>query len=508
MISRKKNVLSIILACALYLIFTWSLVEILPLNPLYVILTSTGLLLIANIILHLENRETQQSDKAIELIQAQTEIERLSYYDELTGLPNRRMLLKKMSQSMQDASDRHLHAALLFIDIDHFKTLNDTYGHEIGDRLIKETATRIKQFLPDEATLARPGGDEFGIVLPELKGEIEAVSEAVLGLAEQIRGALAVPFDFGNDFYHSSASIGVSIYSRGTAKITLSDMLRQADTALFQSKDTGRNVVSLFETHMQEEVNTRLAIEQDLRKALSREELRLFLQPQIDKKGKIVGAECLLRWQHPKHGLMSPALFIPVAENTGLIVAIGKWLLYQACSIITRLDADNQQMRISVNVSPRQFRQQDFVKQIKETLKVTGADPQKLILEITESLLMENVHEVIARMVELQSLGIGFSIDDFGTGYSSLSYLKLLPLRELKIDKSFVDGLPLDLDDGAIVGSILALARNLNLEVVAEGIEKEEQLDYLKASGCQLFQGYLHGKPVFCEELITTLLAR
>lgn len=441
-----------------------------------------------------------------ELQQTKAEIERLAYYDELTGLPNRRMLLKLLTEHMETARANNHHIALLFVDIDHFKTLNDTHGHETGDFLLKEVATRIKQCLYKEAIVARPGGDEFGIILPTLGNSVEQASKALMDAAERIRDTLTVPFDFGDHFYHSSASIGAVIYPAGKTENTLHDLLKQADTALFKSKDTGRNAISLFAAHMQDEVNARLAIEQDLREAIAKDELRLYLQPQINMHGETVGAECLLRWQHTIHGLVSPVTFIPVAESTGLIVSIGKWVLHQACLVITRLDSTNPRIRISVNVSPRQFRQPTFVQQVKEILQSTGADPHRLVLEITESVVVENVNEVIARMQELQNIGVGFSIDDFGTGYSSLSYLKHLPLRELKIDKSFVDGLPHNRDDGAIVGSILALARNLGLEVVAEGIETIGQMEYLKAHGCQIFQGYLHGKPVMSEEFITERL--
>lgn len=441
-----------------------------------------------------------------ELQQAKAEVERLAYYDELTGLPNRRMLLKRLMQCMEAARTNSQHMALLFVDIDHFKTLNDTHGHETGDFLLKEVASRIQQCLYQEAVVARPGGDEFGIILPTLGASIESANKTLMDAAERIRDILTVPFDFGDHFYHSSASIGAVIYPAEGSESTLHDLLKQADTALFRSKDTGRNTISLFASHMQDEVNARLEIEQDLREAIARDELRLYLQPQINEHGETVGAECLLRWQHSIHGLVSPVTFIPVAESTGLIISIGKWVLHQACLVITRLDNTNPRIRISVNVSPRQFRQPTFVQQVKEILQSTGADPHRLVLEVTESVVVENVNDVIARMQELQDIGVGFSIDDFGTGYSSLSYLKHLPLRELKIDKSFVDGLPHNRDDGAIVGSILALARNLGLEVVAEGIETIGQMEYLKAHGCQIFQGYLHGKPVASEELITTLL--
>ncbi len=439
---------------------------------------------------------------------AKAEIERLAYYDELTGLPNRSLLRNRLAQAIAQAVTSSKHVALLFVDIDHFKTLNDCHGHETGDRLLKLAAARIQQCLPKAALLARPGGDEFGIILPDLAENAESASQTAMEIAENVRNVLTMPFDFGDHVYYSSASIGGVMFPGASAQTSTHDLMKQADTALFRAKDSGRNAICFFEAHMQDTVTARLDMEQDLREALGKHELKLYLQPQINEHGRMVGAECLLRWQHPRHGLMSPATFIPVAENTGLILSIGKWVLHQACAIIARLDAADQNMRISVNVSPRQFRQPDFVLQVKEILETTGAEPQRLVLEITESVVLDNVNEVITRMTELERIGVGFSIDDFGTGYSSLSYLKHLPLRELKIDKSFVDGLPRNLDDGAIVGSILALAQNLGLEVVAEGIETTEQLEYLKTHGCQVFQGYLHGRPVACEELLATLLPR
>ena len=443
-----------------------------------------------------------------ELKQAQAELERLAYYDELTGLPNYRLLRKRLAQDMSDALNENSYIALLFVDIDQFKILNDTHGHDAGDRLLRLVADRMQQSLDKEALLVRLGGDEFAIILPDLMGDVESARSSAMDIAERIRDILSMPFDFGDHVYHSSASIGAVLFPGEEAQSSLQDLLKQADTALYKAKDAGRNAICFFEAHMQAAVAERLAIEQDLRVAIGSEEIELYLQPQINEKNLIIGAECLLRWRHPHRGLISPAVFIPVAESTGLIITIGKWVLYQACTIISRLEAANKHIRISVNVSARQFRQHDFVSQVKECLEQTGAEPRRLVIEITESVVVDEITEVIARMTDLERLGVSFSIDDFGTGYSSLAYLKHLPLRELKIDKSFVDGLPRDLDDVAIVASILALARNLNLEVVAEGIETTDQLEYLKSHGCKVFQGYLLGRPVMSEELVAELLAR
>lgn len=461
---------------------------------------------------HRPIRATGTVRDVTELNQAKAEIERLAYYDELTALPNRRLLHNLLGQHIADSATHPHYFGLLFVDIDDFKTLNDTHGHQAGDTMLKLAAERIQHCLGKEAILARPGGDEFGILLANLPEDAESARHAAMGVAETIRNALTQPFAFGDHVYHSSASIGAAIFNgmhtpAEALQLALHDMLKQADTALFHAKNAGRNAICFFEPHMLDTITSRLAIEQDLRKALNNEEFRLYLQPQVNPAGNIVGAECLLRWQHPVHGMLPPTQFISAAESTGLIVGIGNWVLRQACALIARLEASGHYVRISVNVSPRQFRQHDFVLQVKEALATTNAEPQRLILEITESVLVENISDVIARMTELEHLGVAFSIDDFGTGYSSLSYLKHLPIRELKIDKSFVNGLPRDQDDNAIVGSILALAQNLGLEVVAEGIETPEQYEHLKAGGCQLFQGYLCGRPVASEELLASLLA-
>lgn len=440
--------------------------------------------------------------------QAQAEIERLAHYDELTGLPNRNLMHRLLQQHLA-APDGCL--GLLFVDMDHFKVLNETFGHAAGDDLLQSFALRLRHCLAAEDILARPGGDEFGVILTRLPADLPLAQRAALHTAEKVRNALMPTFQLDSLDYHVSASIGVAVLPRmedpTNAPVAAQSMLKQADTALFHAKGNGRNTISLFQPHMLEAVAERLALEQSLRQALDTHELRLHLQPQVNAAQEVVGAECLLRWQHPRHGLIPPARFIPVAESSGLILAIGHWVLSQACIVIAQLEAAGRPMRISVNVSPRQFRQPDFVLQVKEILQSTGAEPRHLVLELTESVLLENVSEVIARMSELQHIGVGFSIDDFGTGYSSLSYLKHLPLRELKIDKSFVDGLPRDQDDSAIVGAILALAQNLDLEVVAEGIETTEQQEHLKACGCQVFQGYLHGRPVASDELLATLLS-
>lgn len=425
---------------------------------------------------------------------AKLEIERLAYHDALTGLPNRVLFLDRLSQALTSARRKRHYGAVLFVDLDQFKRINDVHGHAKGDAVLCEMAKRLEHSLRQGDSVARLGGDEFVVLLPDLAAKMDDASSLVMKVAEKIRSALEMPAILDEHEYHSSASIGITLFPKDAEDVD--DLMREADTAMYRAKDRGRNTLAFFESTMQEAVAERYALDRELREALRDHQFELHLQSQVNANGVVIGAEALVRWRHPQRGLIMPASFIPLAEESGLIVQLGEWVLHEACTLIARLDAEGRGLRIAVNVSARQFQEADFVQQVRKILASTGADPAYLILEITESLLVEQVSEAIARMTELAALGLHFSIDDFGTGYSSLAYLKRLPLFELKIDKSFVLDIPHDSNDVALVETILSMARHLHFEVVAEGVENKAQLDFLCQLGCERFQGYYFHRPV------------
>ena len=425
---------------------------------------------------------------------AEAEVRQLAYYDALTGLPNRRLFMDRLSQALS-AGRRSQHVgALMFIDLDQFKRVNDARGHDVGDAVLQQVGGRLTRFLREEDTVARLGGDEFVVLLVNLANSADAAARLAMGVAEKIRSVMEMPFKVEDAEYHIGASIGISVFPK--ANETEDDLLREADTAMYRAKEGGRNAVVYFETEMQESVRARLALEQDLHLAIAQGQLRLFLQPQVDADSQLVGAEALVRWQHPTRGLISPLAFIPVAEESSLILNLGEWVLAEAARILKECDDLGRPLRLAVNVSPRQFRQNGFVNQVRDILNQAGADPTHLVLEVTEGLVIEDIHATIAKMEELNKLGIHFSIDDFGTGYSSLAYLKRMPLHELKIDRTFVQDAPNNPNDAALVETILSVARHLNLSVVAEGVETKAQLDFLKTCDCTSFQGYLFDRPL------------
>ncbi|NEX19491.1 EAL domain-containing protein [Thiorhodococcus mannitoliphagus] len=430
-------------------------------------------------------------------------IHRLAFYDSLTDLPNRRLFLDRLSNAHAAARRGGYHGAVLFLDLDHFKQVNDARGHEAGDHLLQEVAARLTPLLRTEDTVARFGGDEFVILLVNLTRSAQEAPAFARSVAEKVRQALASPFQLQEGEFVLGASIGVTLFC-GTER-SVHDILREADTALYQAKASGRNSVHFFESSMQVAVEARFDLEGELRHAVDREQLRLFLQPQVDAAGHIVGAEALLRWQHPSKGLISPAVFIPLAEETGLIVPVGQWVLNQACQILAGIAGRGQSLRISVNVSPRQFRQADFVASVREVLARTGVAPACLVLEITEGLVIEDLQHTIDKMHELKACGVRLSLDDFGTGYSSLTYLKRMPIDELKIDRSFVRDAPVNDNDAALVEVMLSVSRHFHLEVVAEGVETLDQLNFLKAHGCRCFQGYLLGRPMPAETFLSLM---
>jgi diguanylate cyclase (GGDEF)-like protein/PAS domain S-box-containing protein len=434
------------------------------------------------------------------------DIHRLAFFDVLTGLPNRRLLMDRLERLLAQAHAGAGFGALMFIDLDHFKYINDARGHATGDALLKHAAERLSRLVRKDDTVARLGGDEFVVLLAHLGHDFEAATAGALGVAEKVRLALTSDFDIDGQQYNSSASIGVALLPH--AGQSAHDVLREADTAMYRAKNSGRNGVALFEATMQAEMEQRLTLERELATALERGELAMHMQLQVNRDGTPVGAELLMRWQRADGSMVRPDVFIPMAEASGLIVPLGQWALRQACLGWLRLAAAGHPLPLSVNVSPTQFRQHDFVSQVAAVLAETGAPADQLIFEVTEGLLVENLEETIARMHELAALGIRFSIDDFGTGYSNLAYLKRMPLYELKIDQSFIRDTPDDPNDAAIVQSILAMAGHLGLRVVAEGVETQAQAEFLSANGGAEMQGYLFARPAPLDAVIALLDGR
>jgi diguanylate cyclase (GGDEF)-like protein/PAS domain S-box-containing protein len=430
-------------------------------------------------------------------------IHRLAFYDVLTGLPNRRLLIERLDAMVARAHTGGGLGAVLFIDLDNFKTINDARGHAIGDIMLKHAADRVAGMLRQGDTVARLGGDEFVVLLENLGRDVQRATGAAQGVAEKIRGALAEDVAIDGQFYHASASIGIALPLRGGK--TGHDLLREADTAMYRAKVAGRNGVALFETGMLDEAERKLTLERDLANAMENGELSMHLQLQIDHRRMPVGAELLMRWRRADGSTVPPDVFIPAAESSALIVPLGHWVLRQACLYWQRLDRLGLAVPLSINVSPLQFRQPDFVDQVCAILIETGAPANQLIFEVTEGLLVNDLNETIARMHELAQMGIRFSIDDFGTGYSNLAYLKKMPLYELKIDKSFIRDTPGDVNGTAIVQSILAMADHLGLRVVAEGVETDQQAHFLETNSQPAMQGFLFARPVPLDDFIEQL---
>ena len=436
---------------------------------------------------------------------AETQVERLAFYDALTGLPNRRLLLDRLQHAALATERSSTQGALLFIDLDNFKDLNDTLGHDTGDQLLVQVAQRLSGCVREVDTVARFGGDEFVVLVEGLSADVPQASAQAALVASHILTTLGKPYALGSVNHHSTPSIGIALFGQQTCSVD--ELLKHADLAMYQAKAAGRNTQRFFDPEMQAAVSARAALESDLRRGLQGSELLLYYQPVVDGNGYVQGAEALVRWNHPHRGMVSPAEFIPLAEQTGLILPLGQWVLETACAqlVVWSRSSLTQSFFVSVNVSVRQFREPDFVQKVLSALSATGANPERLKLELTESLLMVDVEDVIARMDQLRRHGVGFSLDDFGIGYSSLSYLKRLPLDQLKIDQSFVRDLETDPNDAAIVRTILALADSLDLAVVAEGVETTGQLEFLQRHGCIAFQGYFFARPMPIEALERTL---
>ncbi len=440
---------------------------------------------------------------------AEAKIERLAFYDALTELPNRRLLLDRLDQDIFRARRTGSFGAMLYLDLDRFKTINDSLGHPIGDALLKEVAKRLLRELRADDTVSRLGGDEFVVLLSSLEKSPTDAATIAQQKAEIISLKLAEKYHIDGHELHITPSIGVAMFpSDSDNQETADDILRFADTAMYRAKDEGRDTIRFFLPSMQAAADTRLAVEKELRYALERKELTLFFQPQVNGNGDILGAETLARWQHPEKGFISPATFIPVAEATGLILPIGEWVLRTACEHLKEWEEKGLTVNhLAVNVSPRQFRQPNFVKQVKDILKQTGANPRHLGLELTEGIVIDNILDTIKKMEALKELGIELSIDDFGTGYSSLAYLKKMPLDILKIDQSFVRDIETDSNDAAIVETIISMANHLDLKVIAEGVETRPELDFLEEKGCPIYQGYLFSKPVPNDQFVEMLKA-
>ena len=420
----------------------------------------------------------------------------LAFYDVLTGLPNRRLLLDRLKSALSLSARSNCCGALLFLDMDKFKILNDTQGHDYGDLMLIEVGRRIQASVREVDTVARLGGDEFVVLIENIDESMHVASQKAALVAEKVRSALAEPYILKEYEFHSSPSVGVSLYL-GNAE-SVDTLMKNADMAMYQVKDSGRNAVLLFDPMMQLAVSARAELEADLRGAFAKRQLQLHYQMQVDGDRRPVGAEVLIRWEHPWRGMVSPALFIPVAEESGLILEVGQWVIETACRQLAEW-AQNERMRhlnLAINVSARQFKQPGFVGQMENAITTHNISPERLKLELTESVVLADVAEVVHKMHQLRALGVRLSLDDFGTGYSSLAYLKQLPLDQLKIDQSFVRDITTDPIDAMMVKTIISMGHNFHLDVIAEGVETEEQMDFLKQNGCMAYQGYLFGKSV------------
>ncbi|WP_051207030.1 EAL domain-containing protein [Saccharospirillum impatiens] len=427
---------------------------------------------------------------------AEQRIEQLAFYDQLTSLPNRRMLIDRLNKALIVATSSQQYGALLYIDLDDFKTLNDTRGHHTGDLFLQQVAERLGSRIRHTDTVARIGGDEFIILLENLSGSEAEARQFAEALAASVLDAFRQPFIMPNLEHFSTLSIGMTLFSNHSHNVD--ELLKQADLAMYQAKDAGKNTARFFTPDMQARVSEHLQMANEIRTAIKDKQFELFLQPQVDSDHLVIGAESLLRWHHPSKGLVTPAEIIKVAEDTGLINPLGHWVIERSCEILAGWANDSvlSGLTMSVNISARQLHQHDFVADVVRIVQHTGVPAAQLKLELTESMLLENIQDTIAKMHQLRLHGIGFSLDDFGTGYSSLSYLKQLPLDQLKIDQSFVNDLTINPDDSDIAKTIISLASSMSINAIAEGVETAEQAMLLKQFGCQAFQGYYFGYPV------------
>ncbi len=436
---------------------------------------------------------------------AEEEIRNLAFFEVLTGLPNRRLLIDHLQQAFAASMRTQNRGAVLFIDLDNFKSINDARGHGVGDLLLIEVAKRLKNSTRAEDTVARLGGDEFVVLIENLSTDLAQAIIESKSVCENIIQAINQPYWLKDLEHHHTCSIGVSLFLGDHNNVD--ELLKRADTAMYQAKASGRNTLRFYDPEMQQIIESRVKMEGQLRQALAQNQFCLHYQIQVDHRRNIFGAEVLLRWNRPAYGLTPPVEFIPIAEECGLIVPIGRWVLQCACEQLKAWQSIDymQNLQLAVNVSARQFRQEYFVQEVKDIIEKTGVNPKLLKLELTESIIIENIHDAIEKMQALQAIGIDFSMDDFGTGYSSLAYLKKLPITQVKIDKSFVNDITIDASDAAIVKTIIVMSSTLGLNVIAEGVETQEQLNLLEEYGCKRFQGYLFSRPVVLKELETLL---
>ncbi|MEZ8826136.1 putative bifunctional diguanylate cyclase/phosphodiesterase [Vibrio amylolyticus] len=439
--------------------------------------------------LFIHSMSKSEKKKKLELLEQ-------AHHDMLTGLPNRTLFLNTLNQSVTSRRKGEHYNAVLFLDLDDFKAINDTHGHQYGDMLLKEAAKRVKLNIRPGDTLSRFGGDEFVVLLSSLGRTLVGAKSQAEQVALKILSALSSKYELEEYRYTNSVSIGMVLYNDGSLDGT--ELLKQADIAMYEAKHKGKNRVSLFDPQMQTEVASLFQLENELRIAVREKQFELFYQPQVDKNKRVLGAEALLRWHHPERGLIGPYNFISVAERVGLIVPIGEWVIEEACQQLSQWQQHDElkQLTLSVNVSYKQLKEPGFVQLVEDLTNKCEINKERLCLELTESVFVDNMSSSIAIMNELRDLGIHFSLDDFGTGYSSLRYLKQLPLKHLKIDKSFVDDLDNDKSDQSIVRAIILMSEALGLQTIAEGVETEGQQDYLRAEGCLFYQGYLFSKPL------------
>jgi diguanylate cyclase (GGDEF)-like protein len=425
-----------------------------------------------------------------ERTKTEAKVRQLAFYDSLTELANRRLLQESLQHEIEVARRRNDYGCLLYFDLDNFKTLNDSLGHHVGDELLVQLARRLKSVIRKEDMASRLGGDEFVVMLSGQYSDREQAIEQALLVGNKIQEVIGQPYHLHNYEHVISSSMGITLFPENNH--SASDVLKQADTAMYRAKDEGRNRICFYNPAMQEQADRRLTLEAEIRTAINEQQFEMYYQPQVNAEGSVVGCESLIRWNHPEKGVISPAEFIPVCEQTGMILELGQWILADACAISKKLELDH----IAVNISAVQFRHPDFVEHVKRIIEDACISPEMMMLELTESIVIENIDDTVQKMNALKEMGIRMSIDDFGTGYSSLAYLKRLPLDQLKINNDFVQDVTTDVNDAVIVETIISMARHLGLHVVAEGVENEEQMMFLMNNGCELYQGYYFSRPI------------